>query len=380
MKMQISVIFLIIFLVITSCTPSPEKLTTQTAQAWTPTPEATATIIPTPTLDPNADPDGDGYQTSFEEAWGSDPSVYTSFDDLKELDGVISFILHLREPYNLEDMSSTVYQQARFISEEYIEDSGYFDKGPFKTLTVDVVLFPYVTKIIGDYVKTLELSYDIPSKLNEYLNPTITSDSCEELSDVMNPLIENSKTLYQFGSAIKQWNWNNLKENKDLLNTFAIRGLSKITTCEMVKTISIANSCTPRANLAVSEFREAGVPSGVSISLYPTDIDEVSNIRHLETHAYRASDHIQTMVWTPRYGFIVYDPYNRFEGARRSIYAGLFISEIVPDYSDSYKELWFNSDDGPNIPRGHPQPDWLYYSENLQAPHILIKHLLPGDW
>jgi hypothetical protein len=39
---------LFVFLLLTSCSPSPEALATQAAEAWTPTPEATATPIPAP--------------------------------------------------------------------------------------------------------------------------------------------------------------------------------------------------------------------------------------------------------------------------------------------------------------------------------------------
>lgn len=54
MKMKNLGVFLSIFFVITSCTLSPEALDTQTAEAWTPTPNATQiptmTLAPTPTL------------------------------------------------------------------------------------------------------------------------------------------------------------------------------------------------------------------------------------------------------------------------------------------------------------------------------------------
>jgi len=145
---------------------------------------------------------------------------------------------------------------------------------------------------------------------------------------------------------------------------------------------------TTRANKLVSDFREAGIPSGVAISYDPTDVDEASWQRHLAEHKYRASGHPQTAVWTPRYGFVIFDYFFCFKGTRGfkgqadPPYHGLFIPIIVPDLKDANWELWFNSDDprDPATQRGHPQPDWLYYSENLRAPPELLPYLQPADW
>ena len=381
MKKQISGIFLFIVLLITSCTPSPEVIATQTAGAWTPTHNATATIIPTPTLDPNADPDGDGYQTSFEEAWGTDPITSTSFEDLKELDGVISFILHAREPYNFEDMNRTAYQQVRFINEKDVLDSGYFDVGPFKTLTVEVVEFPYVADIIESYTRELKYPYEIPAGLEEFLLPTNTSNTCQEEKEMMMPIVEKSETLYDLIRNVHLWNQTNLEENLIDLKAENLREAAQITTCQMMKTGWTRHSTT-RANKNVSDFREAGIPSGVAISYDPTDVNEVTQQEHLDNHKYRASHHPQTVIWTPEYGFIVHDWFAGIEGARgHSEYMGLFIPIIVPDYNEAYDELRFNSDDGTgNIPRGHPQSDWLFYIENLQAPQELMHFLQPAEW
>ena len=132
---------------------------------------------------------------------------------MKKLEGTISFILHVREPYDLDTMNWTVYQQVKFIKEEQIEDTGWWDKGPFKTLTVDVVLFPYVTEIIDNYAKSLSYTYKIPPGLEAFQYPTSTSDSCQELTDVISPIAKRARTLGMLGNLIHEWNWANLTES-----------------------------------------------------------------------------------------------------------------------------------------------------------------------
>jgi len=56
MKKQISGIFLFIIFLITSCSPSPEVIATQTAGVWTPIPERTVTQAPTVTVKPSPTP------------------------------------------------------------------------------------------------------------------------------------------------------------------------------------------------------------------------------------------------------------------------------------------------------------------------------------
>lgn len=377
MNLNKSVYTLVLLMVISTCT-STSEINLEETPALISSPELTSTIEPTPTLDPTADPDGDGYRTSFEEAWGTDPLTFTNFDDLKELDKSISFILHMREPYNLEDMNATVYQQVKFIEEKMISDSGYWDDGPYRTLTIEVVLFPYVTDVINEYVKELEIPYIVPSNYATYLLPTRTSDLCEELYDVIRPIIEKSKTLHELGLWLEDWNSDNLTRTgfNEGFNAGNIRQAALITSCEMIRA-GMTMASTTRANLCVSEFRAASLPSGVSISFDPTDVDLESHLRHLKEHSYRASDHPQTLVWTPSYGWVVYDFCVKFFSRDNP---GLFIAEIVPDYNDSNKELWKNSDDGNDVPRGHPQPDWLYYIEELKAPKEYMSYLEPADW
>ena len=326
------------------------------------------------------DPDGDGYPTSFEEAWGSDPQEYTSFEDLKNLEGTISFVLHVREPYNVEHMNMTVYQQVNFIKEEEIEDTGWWDKGPFNTLTVDAVLFPYVAKIVDNYVRSLSYPYEIAPGLEAFQFPTSTSDSCQELTDVISPLANQARTLYQLGNLIQDWNHTNLSEGDHEDFGFIDGGLrekASVTTSQMIQK-GLTLQSTTRANLGVSEFREAGIPSGVAISFDPTDVDAETNQEHILNGKYRASHHPQTAVWTPKYGFVLFDYNFNFGGVREPpYYVGLFIQTLVPDYSDANDELRFNSD---SIPNYHPRPAWLFYIENLQAPEELLSYLQPADW
>lgn len=353
------ILFISILLLLQSCNPIPAIEETSTLY---PSPEPTLTIEPTMTLNPTGDPDGDGYQTSFEEAWGSDPKTFTSFEDLKNLGGVTSFTLHLREPYNFEDMNSTVYQQAKIIFEEEIEDSGFFDKGPFKTLAVDMVTFPYVDKIVGEYVKSLKFPYYVPVEIEDFLDPTTTSDTCEEEREMIQSIINRVDNVYELSSKIYQWNVLNLNVNPQILMdklglTMRYRDLSSVKTSQIME-LGIIGHSTMQAIKAASDFKEAGIPSGIALSFDANEINLELHNKDLEEHMNRTNNHPQTAVWTPKYGWVIYDYNLGFANSRPSGSAGLVITEIAPDFSDFNMNLWFNNDDG-----GEPVPDWLFYSE-----------------
>jgi len=321
-----------------------------------------------------SDSDGDGYRNSWEDIWGTDPSAFTSFEDLQSLPRVITGILHTREPYNLEMMNSTIYQQVRLIDEELQSDHQRFSNkvGPFSTLTVELVLFPYVTSAVNNYVKTLSFPYNYPTELKPFTLPSNTSDSCKEEIDMMKPLVDNSNTLYELSNKINNWNSRNLRSDLTWGNQEGQGFRSDITTCEMMKTKKI-DSCMIFATKMVSDFREAGIPIGIAFSINVSDVDLELHEHDLEVYTIRSNFHPQNAIWTPRYGWVIYQYMMGFENTREvNYYLDLLFTDIVVDWDDLNTSNLFGMEKG----QGY---EWFYYSENISAPNDLFQYLQPVE-
>jgi len=356
--------------------PDPTKTETPVVEV---TESVTPSATPTPTLEPNGDPDGDGYRNSWEEAWGTSPVEFTSFEELKELPDVITGILHTKKPYEIEDMNLTIYQQVKLISEESIVENNK----DWETLSVEFVLFPNVTSVLDGYVKSLGFPYSIPNELEEYLKPYLGTDTCDLEEDMMSTIINKSDTLFQLLVGSSQWNHQNLDQDiyglingyileKGVVDNFAT--LSKISSCFMMESGKIGLS-TNVANKSVSDFREAGIPSGIAFSFDPTDVSTDTLTKLDDWRCVFV--HPQTTIWTPDYGWIVYDYNGIIAGARQEpFYTPLMFTDIAPDFSLMEISPWVDYSDWIDS-RTYSRPNWLFFSENVNAPGILSDTIHP---
>lgn len=365
--MKQCVLLIILLTLFSSCTTIPEPI-------HTPSPTLASTPSLTPTPDPYGDPDGDGYQNSFEEIWGSDPFVYTSFEDLKNLKGVITGIAHIKKPYDLNDLNSTIYQQINVISEDIIEENGK----SWETLNFEFISFPFVTDEINSYVYELSFPYKTPEELSEYLKPGVATDSCDLEKEMMEQLIKKSDSLHNLALSASKWNQSHLEKNRPELikrytETFGVddryETLTRISSCFMMENGLIGHSTTV-ANKIATDIREAGIPTGVAFSFDPTDVSE-ETLSRLDDWVCMFG-HPQTVIWTPKYGWVVYDYNVGFDEARDP--PALFISDIAPDFSDMDLAPWFNYS---YTMYTSPNPSWLYYSEEINASEEFSDYVLP---
>ena len=104
MNSRVLIVIISSLFIIYSCTPAAPEST----QTSIPTPLPNATIIPTPTLDPTGDPDGDSYRTQFKQKWGTDPLIFSTFEEIvesKDKYGGIYTKITISMPFSLLDDS-----------------------------------------------------------------------------------------------------------------------------------------------------------------------------------------------------------------------------------------------------------------------------------
>lgn len=364
--------------IISSCTSAPILEETSTS---IPSIESTAAIAPTPTLDPTGDPDGDGYQTSFEEAWGTDPLAFTSFEELEKLDRTITGTAHIRKPYDLDSMNQTVYQQVEFIDEQMLDELN----SSWQTLSIKFVLFPYVTEIVYEYAAALKYPYLIKNGLEEYLEPHTATDTCLLEEEMMEPIMESSETLNQLASNISSWNHENLLNDRPKLIELytseykvydSYSTLVSIPACFMMEKGILGHS-TCVANKSASDFKTAGIPAGIAFSFDPTDVDKMTLEKLAEWRC--MFNHPQTVIWTPKYGWIIYDHNAKISGSREEpYYTPLLITDIAPDFS--YIDLlpWYTYNDW-LAGRTNSSPNWLFYSENVRSAEEYSSTVKPAE-
>jgi len=290
-------------------------------------------LSPTPTeifLSPMEDFDGDVYPNLYEQIWGSDPLVATTFDELAQLPGAIYAKLRISQPFEVEDMNGWLYQVATDFE---IEDKGTNSKGD-DHLTFRTVLFPYATfpeELITTYVDSWPIDPTIyPAEVLPYLESTNISNITPEMSEILKEVVKDAATVLGGIRKVFIWNGHNLSVNP-AFDKIKYSVAVKMHAGDMFSNRRTAGS-TSKSTILTSELRAIGVPTAIVHGIYVTPSLQDRHIHHPQDVSW-LNGHWVRMDYE--------DGINSMGDTMKDTGAGyLVITDFYPDNDDADWTFW----------------------------------------
>ena len=323
----------------------------------TPTPE------PIPTVNPNGDPDGDGYITLFEEVWGTDPFKFTSFEDLSIHPGTIYAKMRVSQPFEVQDMNGTFYQVVRIIE---IDDNGTPEDIIDDHITFEVVQFPYAKynpepmTVDGFPINPNEYPSDVQQYLLSFENDfsNITDDIKTTMLEIVNGTGEGyetqAKSDVEAVDRIIKWNKSNLKMDPIYESYYPLyRQIVSMRSGDMFET-KLTRMSSTRATILNAELKSIGIPtkifSQVSSLCNPNEDKNCLRGGHPQNGVYLGGQ------------WILYD-FNDVDPREGVNYEYLVITDTYRDNSEAIFDYWISVVDVPRLE--YPFYD-LYYVIELR--------------